>query len=93
MATIKKCKACNAELQVHNVDYFDKRGIILLAILGAFVTAVFYYTVITTTQDGNIGKFLGFGTIAIFTLIFKVSNMKRNLLVCPLCVSANSPET
>ena len=88
--SINNCPNCGGELKVKSVDYFGKSGIIILAILGAILTVWFYYIVITTSNGGNMGKFLVFCTVAIFTLVYKIGNKQRKVLACPNCEPANT---
>ena len=84
------CPNCGAELKIRSIDYFGRTGIIILAILGLVLTSALWYVATTTTKGGNIGKALVFGSVAIFTLIFKVSSKQRDVLACPNCESANT---
>ena len=62
----------------------------MLAILSGLLTVGFYYTVITTSNGGNMGKLLVFGTVAIFTLAYKIGSKQRETLTCPSCEPANT---
>ena len=77
-------------MEISSADYFGKTGIIMLAIIGLLVTVVFYYTVITTSRGGNFGKVLTFGTVGIFTLIYKISNKQQKNLACHHCDATNT---
>ena len=88
--SINNCPNCGGELKVKSVDYFGKSGIIILAILGGIVTVLFCYTVIITSNGGNWGKLLVFGTVAIFTLIYKIGNKQQEILTCPNCEPSNT---
>ena len=86
------CQKCGEDLQTTNVDYFGKFGIITLAIAGLLITTGFYYVVITHSNGGNYGKFLVAGTLGIFTLIFKISNLKQKTTSCLNCKTFNTTD-
>lgn len=86
----KNCPTCGGELRVTSANYFGNTGIIILAILGGILSVAFCHTVITTSQGGNWGKVVVFGTIAIFTLVFKISKRQRDILSCANCELKNT---
>ncbi|HOY70890.1 MAG TPA: hypothetical protein PL131_05905 [Methylotenera sp.] len=82
------CSKCGCKLNDEDADYFGKAGIIFLAVFGGVASVAFTYIVISTSNGGNYGKLLVFGVVGIFTLIYKIGNMRKSTLLCSKCKPA-----
>ncbi len=84
---------CASKKQAIRVDYFTKVGIIILTIIFGLLTVGFYYLIFSSDfHSSGTGKLIVFGTVAIAALLFKITNIQKEIFTYPHCEPAVATE-
>jgi len=87
------CLKCDEKMQIRRVNYFTKVGIIILTVICGLLTVGFYYLIFSSVfHSSGTGKLMVFGTVAIATLLFKITNIQKEISTCPHCEPAVATE-